>query len=145
TYDGDFPTEVKANLYDYSSSRFGENEWSIQPYNDFRKLEQMKSNGTELKDLPIDINYGIKTGYNDAFYIDAKTREKLIAADAKSAEIIKPMIRGRDVLPYGISDFEYLISTYPALKLDIEDYPAVKEHLLSFGYDRLKQTGDKGS
>jgi hypothetical protein len=145
TYHGDFPTEVKANLYDYSASRFAENEWSIQPYNDFCKLEQMKSNGTELKDLPISIYRGILTGYNDAFYIDDKTREKLIAADAKSAEIIKPMIRGRDVLPYGISDFEYLISTFPSLKLDIENYPAVKAHLLSFGYDRLKQTGDKGS
>jgi hypothetical protein len=38
-----------------------------------------------------------------------------------------------------------LISTFPSHKLDIEDYPAIKEHLLSFGYDRLKQTGDNGS
>lgn len=38
-----------------------------------------------------------------------------------------------------------LIITFPSLKVDIELYPAVKEYLLSFGYDRLKQTGDKGS
>jgi type I restriction-modification system DNA methylase subunit len=145
TYHGDFLTEVEASLYDYSASRFGENEWSIQPYNDFRKLEQMKLNSTELKDLPISIYRGILTGYNEAFYIDAETRQKLITADAKSAELIKPMIRGRDVIAFGISDFEYLIGTFPALKLDIENYPAIKNHLLSFGYDRLKQTGDKGS
>ena len=41
--------------------------------------------------------------------------------------------------------YEYLISTFPTLKLDIENYPAIKEHLLSFGYDRLKQTGDNGT
>jgi adenine-specific DNA-methyltransferase len=39
----------------------------------------------------------------------------------------------------------YLISTFPSLKIDIEVYPAVKQHLLSFGYDRIKQTGDKES
>ena len=39
----------------------------------------------------------------------------------------------------------YLIATFPSRKYNIDDYPAVKEYLLSFGYDRLKQTGDKGS
>ena len=31
------------------------------------------------------------------------------------------------------------------MKIDIEQYPAVKQHLLAFGYDRLKQTGDLGA
>ncbi len=39
----------------------------------------------------------------------------------------------------------YLIATFPSLKIDIEQYPAVKQHLLSFGYDRLKQTGEPGA
>ncbi|MGC9354279.1 MAG: Eco57I restriction-modification methylase domain-containing protein, partial [Mariniphaga sp.] len=145
TYHGDFLSEVKTNSYEYPSSRFGENEWSIQPYGHFTVLEKMKQNGIELKELEISINYGIKTGYNNAFYIDDKTRKKLIAADAKSAEIIKPMVRRRDITAYGITGFEYLIGTFPSLKLDIENYPAIKQHLLSFGYDRLKQTGEKGS
>jgi type I restriction-modification system DNA methylase subunit/REP element-mobilizing transposase RayT len=145
TFHGDFLTEVAGNIYDYPASKFGENEWSIQPYNDSQKLEQMKLKGIELKDLQISINYGIKTGYNDAFFIDEEMRHKLIAADAKSAELIKPMVRGRDVSPYGITDFEYLIGTFPSLKLDIEHYPAIKKHLLSFGYDRLKQTGESGA
>lgn len=145
TYHGDFLTEVKASLYDFPTSNFGENEWSIQPYNDSRRLEQMRLKGTELKNLPISIYRGILTGYNDAFYIDEETRKNLIAANAKSAELIKPMLRGRDISAYGITGFEYLIGTFPSLNLDIENYPAIKEHLLSFGYDRLKQTGDKGS
>jgi type I restriction-modification system DNA methylase subunit/REP element-mobilizing transposase RayT len=145
SYHGDFLTEVRANLYDYPASRFGEVEWSIQPYKDFCKLEQMKLTGIELKDLPISIFRGILTGYNDAFFIDKETRKKLIAADSRSAELIKPMIRGRNLIAYGISDFEYLIGTFPALKLDIENYPAIKNHLLSFGYERLNQTGEKGS
>jgi len=145
TYHGDFMTEVESNLYDYPTSKFGEAEWSIQPYNDSKKLEQMKLNGTELKDLSVSINYGIKTGFNEAFYIDEETRQKLIAADAISSELIKPMVRGRDISAYEITGYEYLIGTFPSLKLDIENYPAIKDHLLLFGYNRLKQTGDNGA
>ncbi|QKJ61737.1 Eco57I restriction-modification methylase domain-containing protein [Flavobacterium sp. M31R6] len=145
TYKSDFLTEIKSNIYNYPSSKFDEAEWSIQPYNDALKLEQMKLNGISLKDLPISIYRGILTGYNDAFYIDEETRQRLITTDAKSAELINPMARGRDISAYSITDHEYLIGTFPALKLEIESYPVIKEHLLSFGYDRLKQTGDKGA
>ena len=55
-------------------------------------------------------------------------------------------MRGRDIKRYSYEFADlYLISTFPSLKIDIEIYPAVKQHLLSFGYDRIKQTGDKGS
>ncbi len=145
TYHGDFLTEAASNIYNYRASKFGDEEWSIQPYKDAQKLEQMKLRGIELKDLPVSINYGIKTGFNDAFFIDEKTRNKLIAADGSSAELIKPMVRGRDISAYGITGFEYLIGTFPSLKLDIEHYPVIKKHLLSFGYDRLNQTGENGA
>lgn len=125
--------------------RFTAESWTIIPPNDARKLEQMKLKGIELKDLPININYGIKTGFNDAFFIDDKTRNLLIAVDSKSAELIKPMVRGRDISPYQITGFEFLICTFPSVNLDIDNYPAIKNHLLSFGYDRLKQTGENGA
>src|SRR5690606_25551866 len=64
----------------------------------------------------------------------------------KSAEIIRPLLRGRDIKRYSYEFADlYIITTFPSLKINIENYPAVKEHLMSFGYDRLKQTGDKGS
>ncbi len=34
-----------------------------------------------------------------------------------------------------------MIATFPSLKIDIEKYPAIKKHLLSFGIKRLEQTG----
>lgn len=43
------------------------------------------------------IYYGIKTGLNEAFEIDAATRARLIAEDPRSAEVIKPWLRGRDI------------------------------------------------
>lgn len=144
-YSGDFFNDISIKSYKYSIDSFDENEWIIKPLNVNVKLEKMKIGGIEIKKLPIEINYGIKTGYNDAFYIDLETKNKLITEDPKSAELIKTMIRGRDVIPYGYSDFEYLIGTFPSLKIDIEKYPSIKNHLMSFGFDRLKQTGDKGS
>jgi len=46
-----------------------------------------------------------------------------------------------------IADWQglYIIETFPSLNLNIEDYPAIKNHLLTFGIDRLKQTGDTGA
>ena len=53
--------------------------------------------GIPLKDWDISINYGIKTGFNDAFIIDGEKRAELIAQDPKSEEIIRPILRGRDI------------------------------------------------
>ena len=62
-----------------------------------RKIEEV---GKPLKDWDINIHYGIKTGCNEAFVIDEFKREELVAADPKSAKIIKPLLRGRDIKRY---------------------------------------------
>ena len=88
----------------------------------------------------------MKTGFNEAFVIDTETKDKLVLKDANSNKIIKPLLRGRDIKKYhhNFADL-WLICTFPALDIDIDAFPAIKEHLLSFGYDRLKQVGEKGS
>ena len=107
------------------------------------KIEKV---GKPLKDWDINIYRGILTGYNEAFIIDGKTKDALIAKSAKTAEIIRPILRGRDIKRYK-ADFAdlWIIATFPSRNYNIDDYPAVKEHLLSFGYDRLKQTGEPGA
>lgn len=97
-----------------------------------------------LKDWNIQINYGIKTGFNEAFIIDEETKNKLILEDKKSKEIIKPLLRGRDIKRYSY-DFKnlYLICTFPALNLNISDYSAIEKYLKSFG-KRLEQSGEIG-
>ena len=82
------------------------------------------------------------TGCNEAFIIDEAKREELIARDPKSAEIIKPVLRGRDIKRYHAKwDGLYIISTFPAANLYIDNYPAIKNYLLEFGRDRLEQAG----
>ena len=61
------------------------------------KIEQY---GTPLSEWNIQINYGIKTGYNDAFIIDESTKNALIASDPKLEELIRPILRGKDIKRY---------------------------------------------
>ena len=63
--------------------------------------EKIEKVGTPLKDWDIQINYGIKTGFNEAFIIDGKTKDELIGKSPKNAEIIRPILRGRDIKKYG--------------------------------------------
>ena len=65
-----------------------------------RIKDKMEAVGTPLKDWDVSIKYGVKTGYNKAFIIDTATKDALIVADSRSAEIVKPILRGRDIQRY---------------------------------------------
>jgi very-short-patch-repair endonuclease len=120
-----------------------QNAWTISSDIESRIKEKIEAKGTPLKDWDVKINYGIKTGFNDAFIIDGKKKDELIAQDPKSAEIIKPILRGRDIKRYKAEFADlWLIATFPALKLNIDDYPAIRDYLKSFG-KKLHQTGEE--
>lgn len=112
--------------------------------------EKIERVGTPLKNWDVQINYGIKTGFNEAFIIDGKKRKELIEQHSKSEEIIRPILRGRDIKRYGY-DFAdlWLINTHNGLKeknikpINIKDYPAIKNHLDQF-YPELQKRTDKG-
>ena len=112
-----------------------------------RKIEAI---GTPLKDWDIQINYGIKTGFNDAFIISTERRDEILSnclteeERERTAELIRPILRGRDIKRYGYNWADlWLIATFPSRHYNIEEYPAVKAHLLSYRKERLEQTGKK--
>ena len=111
--------------------------------------------GTPLRDWEISINYGIKTGFNDAFIIDSAKREQILTncktneERERTAAIIRPILRGRDIARYTYNWADlWLINTHNGIKgslnrIHIEDYPAIKQHL-DFYWDKIKQRADKG-
>ncbi len=110
-----------------------------------RKIEAV---GTPLKDWDIQINYGIKTGCNEAFIISTEKRKEILDncqtedERKRTAELIRPILRGRDIKRYGYEWAElWLIATFPSRHYNIDEYPAIKQYLLSFGIKRLEQTG----
>ena len=111
--------------------------------------------GTPLKDWDIQINYGIKTGFNDAFIISTEKRNEILdnCKDLderhRTEELIRPILRGRDIKRYGyIDNGLYLINVHNGIKgrvprIKIEDYPAIKTHLDKY-WDNISKRADKG-
>ena len=127
---------------------FGADAWSILSDIELSIKNKIEAVGTPLKDWDVDIYRGVLTGYNDAFIISSEKREEILenCADEsekqRTAAIIRPILRGRDIKRYSyVFAEQYLIATFPAKQYDIDDYPALKEFLLSFGIERLEQTG----
>ena len=110
-----------------------------------RKIEAV---GTPLKDWDINIYRGVLTGCNEAFIISTEKRNEILAnckdeEERKRADnIIRPILRGRDIKRYGYEWADlWLIATFPARNYDIEEYPAVKDYLLSFAEHKLRDAG----
>ncbi|GAA8466864.1 class I SAM-dependent DNA methyltransferase [Helicobacter pylori] len=121
--------------------------------------DKMESVGTPLKDWDIQINYGIKTGANEAFIITTEKREEILNAcktqeERKRTEaLIKPILRGKDIKRYSYEwAGEWVINTHNGytsnLKfkiqpIDIEKYPALKSHLDAH-WDTIATRSDQG-
>ncbi|GAA8355371.1 class I SAM-dependent DNA methyltransferase [Helicobacter pylori] len=128
--------------------------------------DKIESIGTPLKDWDIQINYGIKTGANEAFIIptekrdeilkncdDAQKDERGMSERERTIELIKPILRGKDIKRYCYEwAGEWVINTHNGytsnLKfkippIDIEKYPAIKAHLDSH-FDTIATRSDQG-
>jgi hypothetical protein len=104
--------------------------WQLVDDTETNLLKKLQQNSIPLSEyVKGRIYYGIKTGYNEAFVIDQATKERLIAEDPRSAEVIKRFLAGRDIKRYQqpVSG-KYLIFTRRGIH--IEDYPAIKNYLL---------------
>jgi len=134
-------------------SRFDSGDsWTILSPLEQSIKKKIETFGVPLKDKSwgININYGVKTGLNEAFIIDGAKRAELIAADPKSAEIIRPILRGKDIKRYSY-DFadQWLIAAHNGNKdkdifrIDVKKYPAVKKHLDNF-FQKIEKRQDKG-
>ena len=127
----------------------GERSWSVLSIIEQSIMDKMETIGTSLKEWDIAINYGIKTGYSEAFIIDNHTKNGLIDKDPNSAEILKRVLRRGNDLQRFLAPWTgwWLINTHngydnvPAVNID--DYPAIKSHLDRF-YPRLEKRQDKG-
>ena len=116
--------------FDYSQNDLSSESFTFANPKELKVKKRIEEVGTPLKEWDVKIYRGVLTGFNEAFIIDSAKREELIAKDAKSAEIIKPILRGRDIKRYG---YEWaglwLINSHNNPPINIDNYPAIKEHL----------------
>jgi len=133
----------------------GSDSWVILSPIEQSIKQKIEAVGTPLKDWNIQINYGIKTGFNDAFIITTEKRDEILAncqteeERIRTAELIRPILRGRDIKRYSYDWANlWLINTHNGIKgkiprIQIEDYPAIKAHLDQH-WKKISTRADKG-
>ena len=129
--------------------------WSILSDIERSIKAKIQAIGVPLREWDIQINYGIKTGFNEAFIIDSVKRDEIlktcqsIEERDRTAELIRPILRGRDIRRYGYEWADlWLINTHNGVKdslerIKVEDYPAIKLHL-DYYWDKIESRADKG-
>jgi len=153
----DLQEYVTEKQYAVEQMRLDDRGWSLSDGRTQELFGKIKKAGVPLAEyINGGIYYGIKTGLNEAFVIDAETRSRLIAEDKKSEEIIKPFLTGRDIKRYQQpSESKYLILIPKGWTRNIshsvsdawgwlkKQYPAISNHLSPFA-DKAKKRYDKG-
>lgn len=131
---------------------FAHTPWVLLSSQRFRIQQAVAAQGVPLTQWHIQINYGVKTGYNEAFYITSQQREAFIAQDPSCKDLIVPLLRGRDIERYGtqwqeLEDEKWMLfipwhfplhqagsetgSSARAEALFAAQYPSIYKHLLS--------------
>ncbi|TPH38887.1 class I SAM-dependent DNA methyltransferase [Helicobacter pylori] len=125
--------------------------------------DKMEGIGTPLKDWDIQINYGIKTGANEAFIVPTEKRDAILNAcktqeERKCTEaLIKPILRGKDIKRYSYEwagewvifiPWHFPNTNNPKNMEENEQdfsihYPIIYSHLLSHKDKLLKRNKDE--
>lgn len=158
---GSLRQSLAARASRYKPDQLKAEGWSLEGVHGLALLEKIRAKGTPLGDyVKGRFYYGIKTCLNEAFVIDRPTRDRLISEDRKSAELIKPWIRGKDIKRWVHTwNNSYLIQIASSentrhpwsrmgekASLDVfkKTYPAIARHLLIFE-QKLRKRIDQGT
>ena len=143
--------ETHTIIASFSSS----DSWAILSEIEKSIKTKIEATGKPLKDWDIQINYGIKTGCNEAFVIDSTKRDEILnnciteEERQKTDEIIRPILRGRDIKRYNYDWANlWLINVHNGVKdkipsINIDDYPTLKAYLNKY-WDKIRDRADKG-
>ncbi|HUU29021.1 MAG TPA: TaqI-like C-terminal specificity domain-containing protein [archaeon] len=153
----DLKEYVTQNCYQVQTNALDDSGWSLADERTQALLNKLRSTGVPLgKYVKGEIYRGILTGLNAAFVIDKATRDKLIAEDSKSAELIKPFLVGKDIKRYQPPTTGRHLILIPrgwtnqktgsgenAWKWIKENYPSIASYLEPFA-DKARKRYDKG-
>ena len=138
-----FSEFLRNNTYACSSHSLQRSVWALSADHEISLVESIESRRVTLASLKAKIRLGLATGANNAFLLSKEQHQAFVEANPDSAEILKPVIRGRDVDRYQIRDVsQYLILAKNGVDLP-KDYPELTNHLDSFG-DKFKSRGAQG-
>ena len=131
---------IKNNSFTIDQSELSEKEWNIQKKEGNDLINKIRNAGLPVEEyVNAKINYGIKTGFNEAFILAEKKKTELINQDSNNADLIKPVLSGAESKRYSIrSKANYIIFTRRGI--DILQYPSILKHLESFKTELTPKT-----
>ena len=129
---GDLHEIVTRTHHRVPPERLGDGPWTLDPPDVMALLDKIRRGGTTLADLAGGTPYyGIKTGLNAAFVVDEGTRARLVAEDARSTELLRPFLRGRDLARWRPRESS-LTLIFTRRGTDLARYPAIRRHLEAY-------------
>ncbi len=126
----------------YPQSALGSGSWELENPALRALRDKIRKGNKTLKEVFGSPLYGIKTGLNAAFIVDTPTKERLCAQDPSSADILKPFLEGKDLRRWRAESRGLWLIYIPKKRIDIDDYPAIRDWLLPFK-DRLEKRATK--
>ena len=153
-----FSDDIKfKQIIPVNQDELDESAWTLADENILNLKKKIEAVGLFLKEWNVKINYGLKTGFNEAYLIDNETKINFCNKDHKNNEIIKPIIRGRDIGKYFYrSSGLWIINTHNGYTVNNKnilpinakkDYPIIYNHLIKINDDtdgQLEKRTDHG-
>ena len=138
-----FADFVKINGFNYPQSHFNSKSWNLAEPKLVELQKKLESSGKTLEEFQTKIRLGIATGSNEAFLIDEDQKQEFCKKNPINAEIIKPVLRGRDISRYSYTlSGQYILLSKNGVNVE-RDYPDIYKHLKSFG-NKFKNRGAQG-
>jgi hypothetical protein len=123
---------IQERSYHLPHSRFTASAWNLEGSGVNDLLAKIQRVGIPLTEFSGVKPYrGVLTGLNEAFLIDTTTKNRLVREDPRCAEVIKPYLRGQDIKRWS-PEWAGLWMIFARRGIDIDAYPALKNHLLQF-------------
>ena len=134
--DADLPKDLDAAFTTHATAmpraRLGAGSWQFEDDQLARLRNKIISGRKTLGEVYGAPLYGIKTGLNEAFIVDQATHDRLVKQDKKSAKLLKPFLRGENIKRWRVESEGLFLINIPRGKIDIDDYPAIRDWLLPF-------------
>ena len=138
-----FEDFVKSNGFNYPQAYFNSKSWTLVKPQFVELQRKLESSGKTLEQLRTKIRLGIATGSNEAFLVDEDKKRNLCEKSPVNAEIIKPILRGRDISRYSYTlSGQHILLAKNGVNVK-RDYPEIYKHLDSFG-DKFRNRGAQG-
>ncbi len=150
-----FYTELINRQRNIENEYLANSAWIFENPKIKRVIEKIKKCGISFKDLPgVKINRGITTGFDDGFLVEQEKYNYLVSKDKANKEILKPLLRGKNIRRYYIEDSAlWIINSHNGIRgkyarINLEkDYPNVFQHLVDINEKtngKVEKRSDKG-